>query len=110
MRITQRNEKDILICSLSGEINIDTIYQLKDAFESIVDSETEKVILNFEKVTYIDSMGMATLAGFSKKLTAKNGALALCCLSPKLGSIFQIVKLGKVFKVFDSEDKALKDM
>lgn len=56
---------------------------------------------------YIDSVGVAALAKFAKNVAAKNGALALCCLSPKLGSIFCIMKLGKVFRIYDTQEQAL---
>ena len=110
MQIIQKEKNDILVCWINGEINIDTVYQLKDAFQAILDSDKDKVILNFEKVNYIDSLGMSSLAGFDKKLSVKGGELVLCSLSPKLGSIFHIVKLGKVFRIFDTEDDALKNM
>ncbi len=110
MQIIQKEKNDILVCWINGEINIDTVYQLKDAFQAILDSDKDKVILNFEKVNYIDSLGMSSLAGFAKKLSVKGGELVLCSLSPKLGSIFHIVKLGKVFRIFDTEDDALKNM
>jgi anti-anti-sigma factor len=110
MQVLQKEKDGILVCSVNGEINIDTVYQIKDAFKKILDSDKDRVVLNFEKVSYIDSLGMSNLAGFAKQLSAKGGELVLCSLSPKLGSIFHIVKLGKVFRIFDTEDEALKNI
>lgn len=107
MQIIQKEKNGILICAISGEINIDTVYQLRDAFGEILGGKTLKVLLDFEKVAYIDSLGMSTLADFSKKISAKGGTLALCSLSPKLGSIFHILKLGKVFTIYDTQKQAL---
>jgi len=107
MKSTKKEKNGIIICSLDGEINIDTVYQLRDTFEEILCGNTLKVVLNFEKVEYIDSLGMSTLAGFAKNISAKGGTLALCCLSPKLGSIFHIVKLGRVFSIYDTQEQAL---
>jgi len=107
MQITQKEKNGVLVCTVTGEINIDTVYQLRDTLEEILAGKTLKVLLDFEKVAYIDSLGMSTLAGFAKKIGAKGGVLALCSLSPKLGSIFHIVKLGKVFTIYDTQKQAL---
>ena len=110
MQISKKNQREVLVCSINGEIGLDTVYQLKDACQEILAADHKKVVFNFAKVTYVDSLGMATLAQFSKQLSTQKGELAFCCLSPKLGSIFHIVKLGKVFKIFDSEEEAVKDI
>ena len=108
MHITKTLKNDVLVCSIKGEINIDTVNQLRDLFTKITDDKTSKVLLNFSQLEYIDSLGMATLAKFAQQLKANSGELVICSMSPKLGSIFRIVKFGKVFRIFDSEDEALE--
>ncbi len=107
MKIKQTKKQDVVMCCITGDINIDTVYQLRDVLEEILAGKNFKILLDFEKVGYIDSLGMSTLAGFAKKCNAQGGTLALCSLSPKLGSIFHIVKLGKVFPIYETQKQAL---
>src|SRR4030042_7194391 len=110
MRIIQRAAGGIVICDITGEINANTRYTLRDELTAVIAKKSYKVLLNFKEVEYIDSTGMAMLAQFSLQLKSLEGELALCQLLPKLGSVVRILKMGKVFRVFPTETEALQQM
>ncbi|MBN3039611.1 MAG: STAS domain-containing protein [Candidatus Omnitrophica bacterium] len=110
MNINLKEVDGVSVCCLKGEINIDTVSSLKNTFAKLLDEKKIKVIINFKDVEYIDSIGMATLAKFSQQLKGLSGELVFCEMSAKLGSIFRIVKFGKVFRMFDSEKQALENL
>ncbi|UCC94561.1 MAG: STAS domain-containing protein [Candidatus Omnitrophota bacterium] len=108
MKVVQQEKKGILICYIKGEINIDTVSQLKKVFKEIVDKAYDKVLLNFEKVEYVDSVGIASLVELSKKLRDKGGLVFLSNLSATLRPIFSITKLEDMVKIYEREEEALK--
>ena len=55
---------EVGVYQVSGEINISTSPDLKKYFEK---QPAKKVVVNLEKVTYIDSSGLATLVEMLKK-------------------------------------------
>lgn len=101
------NEKDgISICRVDGEIDINTAPQLKKTFDRLVREKKEKIIINMEKVSYIDSSGLATLVELLKNFRKYGARLKLAGLSAKVKSLFEITKLEKLFDIQDKEDQA----
>jgi len=108
MQIKLKDSDGVAICCISGEVTIDTAPELKKTFKKIIDNKTRKVLLDFRGVDYIDSSGLASLIDFSRNLKVIQGMVFMSELSPKVSSIFSITKLDKVFRIFDTEEEALK--
>ena len=96
--------EEIAVFQVNGEINISTSPDLKKHFEK---QPLKKVVVNLEKVTYIDSSGLATLVEMLKKTRSQGGALGLAGMSDKVKSLFEITKLDKLFSIFASQDEAV---
>ena len=94
----------ITIISVTGEINITTSPELKKTFEK---NTSKKVVVDLEKVTYIDSSGLATLVEMLKKMKGQGGSLGLSGMSDKVRSLFEITKLDKLFSVFKNQQDAV---
>ena len=108
MKVTQREHDDVMICCIKGEINIDTVSELKNVFKGILDKNYRKVLLNFDEVEYIDSLGIAALIELAKSLGEMQGVMLLSNLSPNIRPIFGITKLERVFHIYDTEEDALR--
>jgi anti-anti-sigma factor len=109
MHIIQKEKSGVSVCYVKGEINIDTVFQLKKVFKDMIDNRCRKVLLNFNEVEYIDSIGIASLIELSKNLRDIEGVVFLSDLSPKIRPVFGIMKLDKMFKLYETEEEALRD-
>ena len=102
-------EKDgVKVCYAEGDIDINSSPQVKKAFDKLVQTKSEKVLINLQKVEYVDSSGLATLVEILKNFKNFSGKLKLCNLSNKVKSLFEITRLEKLFDIVDTEDDALK--
>ena len=108
MELRREEKNDVTICYIVGEININTVPDLKVIFNGIIEEKLEKVLLNLEEVEYIDSLGLATLLFFDKGLKAAGGKMIISNIISKVGSIFKITKVDQVLTIFDAEEDALK--
>ena len=108
MQIKIEERGGIKICFAEGDIDINTSPQVKKAFDKLMQSKSEKVLINLQKVAYIDSSGLATLVEILKNLKNFGGKLKLCNLSNKVKSLFEITKLEKLFDIVDTEEEALQ--
>ena len=104
MTVKVIEQDGIDIYTISGEVNISTSPDLKKLFEQ---KTPKKIVIDFEKVTYIDSSGLATLVEMLKKTKSNGGNLGLANLSDKVKSLFEITKLDKLFFVSPSLQEAL---
>lgn len=103
------DEKDgVSVCHVDGEIDINTAPNVKKAFDKIIKEKKAKIVINLEKVAYIDSSGLATLVELLKNFRTYGAKLKLVSLSAKVKSLFEITKLEKLFDIFEKEEEALK--
>ena len=108
MQIKVEEKNGIKICSAEGDIDINTSPQVKKAFDKLVQTKSGRVVINLEKVAYIDSSGLATLVEVLKNFKGVGARLRLCNLSSKVKSLFEITKLEKLFDIKDSEEEAVQ--
>lgn len=99
---------DITLIVLRGEIGTETVNQFKDRIDQIVADGKIKLIMDFQEVNYLNSMGLGVVAATLKKVKKTKGDLKLINLSPAVQELFELTRLTKVFEIFDSEESAVK--
>jgi len=108
MNIRREKKNGVEVCYVSGEINIDTVADIKKVFRKVMDDKEKKVILNLEHTDYIDSLGLSTLLAFYKGLEAYGACLALSNIVPKVSTIFRITKVDRVLCMYNTEKEAIE--
>jgi len=109
MKINEEKHGDTLVCALDGEININNSPELRKAFDDLIKRNQLKVIVDFVRVTYIDSSGLATLIEMFQRLKKAGGAMRFCGMNENIRNIFELTKLNKLFQIFENKEVALKD-
>lgn len=109
MKYTQIKKNNSTVCTLSGEINLESSPDLRKFCAQLLAKGEKNMILNFKDVSYVDSSGLATLIELFQKIKEKSGSLKLCSLSDKVKGVFELTKLDRVFKICPSEEDALRD-
>lgn len=104
MNIKSYEQDGVAVFQVNGEINISTSPELRKLFEKDL---KKKIVIDFEKVTYIDSSGLATLVEVLKKTRTQGGLLGLAGMSDKVKSLFEITKLDKLFSIFPNQKDAV---
>ena len=110
MDIIQKEKDGIIICYISGEINIDTATDVKKTFSKLISRKEKRVILNLEGVSYIDSLGIATIISFLRDLKRIQGIVVLSNVSSRINSIFSITKMDKAFQIYEFEEEAFREL
>ena len=110
MKIQVEKNNDIAIVAMDGEINYDNSVQLRNAFLKITKEGINKVIVDFEKVTFIDSAGLATLIEMLQGLRKTKGKLLLCNVNKHTRGIFEITKIHKLITIYDNRDMAIEGL
>jgi anti-sigma B factor antagonist len=92
---------------LEGEVDVYTAPVLRQAIVEQVDGGTKHLVINLEKVEYLDSTGLGILIGGVKRLKEQGGSLRLAGPSARITRIFDITGLNKIFDVYPTEQDAL---
>ena len=109
MKITQREVGNAVILDLNGKLtggpDADTF---RDVFKSLIDQGKKNVVVNLEKVSWINSTGLGILISGYTSVRRAGGDLVVMHASDRIESILYVTKLNLLFKSFESEDEAVK--
>jgi anti-sigma B factor antagonist len=97
----------ITVVEVSGEIDVYTAPRLREKLISLVDAGSYRLIVDMERVEFLDSTGLGVLVGGLKRVRAHDGVIDLVCTQGRILKIFRITGLSKVFDIYDSVDEAL---
>jgi len=100
---------DVSVVILEGEINMTNVTQMKSAILEILNAGGTKILIDFEKVAFIDSSGLAVLMDTANRLREAKGQLRVCNVNRKIFGIFEITKIHQMMNVRENREKALKD-
>ena len=84
--------------------------RLRDKITELVSDGNYNLVIDMEKVDFLDSTGLGVLVGGLKKVRAHDGSMRLICNQERLLKIFRITGLAKVFAIHSSQADALADL
>ncbi len=106
MQIRQQN--GISILKPSGKIVGDSVSELRATIlPQIAASDTPRILINFEKVSMIDSSGLGTLMEARAAATRKNGRMGAMHVGRNIKNLVVLSRVVNLFEHFDSEDDAV---
>jgi len=108
MKTSVRQVGHVSIVDISGKITIgegDVV--LREKVNELLDQGQKNLLLNLEKVSYMDSAGIGELVACYKRAKEKEGTVKLLNPSGKVYDLLQLTKLEEVFETFRDEGAAL---
>jgi anti-anti-sigma factor len=97
----------VVILDLEGEINAFAEESLNAAYAEAEAKEPELILLNFSKVDYINSTGIALIVGLLARARKDHRRLIACGLSDHYIEIFNITRLVDYMHLYPDEVSAL---
>jgi anti-sigma B factor antagonist len=101
MKANIRDIGSISVVDLSGKITIgegDVV--LRERVTELLDSGKLNILLNLEKVSYMDSAGIGELVACYKRAKERKGTVKLLNPSGKVYDLLQLTKLEDVFETY----------
>jgi len=110
MVINRRDKNNVVIFDIEGEIKRSDITDvtLHQLVKEQLEVGKKHILLNFEKVEFIDSFGVGEILASYISTHNLGGKLKLARISKKLYLIFQVTMLTKVLDIHEEEDSALQ--
>ena len=105
LETTKRNTQTVL--TVRGEIDVYTAPRLRQAIVDLVDTGSVNIVVDMEKVDFLDSTGLGVLVGGLKRVRVKDGSLSIVTTQDKILKIFDITGLNRVFAIHASVDAAV---
>jgi anti-sigma B factor antagonist len=107
LKLDHHTRDGIEVVDVEGEIDVYTAPRLRELLIELVNNGHYQLVVNMEKVEFLDSTGLGVLVGGLKRVRAHDGSLDLVCTQERILKIFRITGLTKVFGIHDTVDAAI---
>jgi anti-anti-sigma factor len=96
------------ICRLHGEVDSASAGALREAMVAL--SAFRSVVLDFSGVPFIDSAGLGTVIGGTRRIREKGGQVALCAARRSIDRLLHTVGMDRVLPIVPSLTDALEQL
>ena len=108
MKAKTRTIGKVSLVDLSGKITIgegDVI--LRDEVNKLLETDAKNILLNLDRVSYMDSAGIGELVACYKRAAETGASVKLLNPSGRVSDLLSLTKLQEVFEIFKDEKEAL---
>jgi anti-sigma B factor antagonist len=108
MSIKEKMHGDVAVISLKGNLMGEPhTTELREKVYSLLQEGFKKMVLDLKGVRWINSSGLGALIASLTSVKTKGGDLRLACLTDKVESVLAVTQLVKVFKEYETVDRAV---
>jgi len=107
--IKELNKNGISVLYLDGYLDAHTSIELEKAFEKLLKDEIFRIIVNFERLSYISSAGLGVFMAFIETVRNNKGDIKLCSMSDKIFNIFDMLGFPVLFDIVKDEVSAVRN-
>lgn len=106
MEYSVEQDDSAVVVALDGEVDLQHSPTLRRVLLKAVENDLP-VLVNLEKVAYIDSSGIASLVEALQTARGKGIDLVLVSVSEAVSRVLKLARLDKVFKIAEDRASAL---
>lgn len=108
--VTVRKEGDYAVLYTDGYINNLGGEKIGETAMSLLNDGVKKLVINMEKSTVINSIGISILIEVIEKIQEIQGALVFCGLTKTIAKTFTIMGLTQFAQIADTEEQAIASL
>ncbi len=108
MQISVKTANEVKVLAFEGSLDTQTSSDALTQLTQLIEGGDRKILVNFEKLHYISSVGLRILLAAAKQLKTADGELRICDLNEVVKEVFDISGFTLIFKIFGTESEALK--
>lgn len=101
--------RGVSLVSCSGRLNMITAPQLKAAVEESVGNGTNRLVIDLNGVSFIDSSGLGALISGLKSSRQAGGDLRISATGEQVLTVLQLTNLDHILRPYPTVDDAVGD-
>jgi anti-anti-sigma factor len=98
------------VIRLRGELDNYTARDFFDCIEGEINRERFRIVVDCSKLSFISSVGLATLLRIHTRMTKRGGNVKLAAVPSAIAMTLQIVRLDRIFALYQSVEEATSAM
>lgn len=104
------NDNLIMKISLSESIDLYNSMELYMYLKAMITGNIKRILLDVEKLDYIDSSGIGAFIKITKIVRGAKGDIVLINVSDKVNKVFSLVKLQRLIGIYTTEKEAISHL
>lgn len=105
---TQEEQEGVLIFKLKGSLDIGTVSSMRSQIDSLVSTGQHKVLFDLYELEQIDSSGVGAFISIFKRIRSNKGDMKISRLVGQPKEIFSLLRLDRVFQIYNDPEEAVK--
>lgn len=98
------------VLNLIGEMDLYGKFKLKDAIKECNNDNMKNIIINFDKLSYIDSSGIGALIRINSEYLDSSKKLVFTNLHDSVEQIIKLAMLQNYFPIVKNLEEAIKEI
>ena len=107
MELKIRKAGDNFIIDLDGDMDLYNSHKLKDLVSKMVEKDVKRIIINLDKVSYIDSSGVGSLIYVCSIIKKLNLKLAMTNIHGSVKKVIELTRLTDFLPITNSIEDAI---
>ncbi len=99
------NGVTVIDCQLEN-LDASNVRRFRDTIQPLLKDQT-KVVLNMSQLKFVDSSGLGALISCLRDLNGREGDLKLCEMTRSVRALFELMRMHRVFSIFETQDEAV---
>src|SRR5918999_3725448 len=108
MELIVHDNHGVTVVKVSGEMDARNSTQLGKELDQLLTEGTRKLVIDLDKVGFVNSSALATLVHYYKLARSNCGDISLAALQPPVRQVFQLSRLDRVFDLQPDVAKAVQ--
>jgi anti-sigma B factor antagonist len=108
LKYNKREEGDIMVFALEGNLDALTAPELKQEIESLMAARKVHVVFDLDQLELIDSSGVGAIVSLFKRVRTVQGDVKIARLRGQPAEIFKLLRLDRAFELFDTVEQAVQ--
>ena len=90
----------------SENLDAGNVKAFKDRLLPVLEGH-QNVLLDMSGLTFVDSSGLGALLSCLRTVNNKNGQLKLFAMAKPVQALFELVRMHRIFSIYNTRDEAL---
>ncbi len=100
-------EDDVAVMNIRGFLDAHTAPLFEQELQKRVSEKKYKIVVDLEGLQYISSAGLGVFMGFIEEIRENGGDIKICCATPKVYRVFDLLGFPNLFEFTESRQDAV---
>jgi anti-sigma B factor antagonist len=102
-----KTENGVDVINISGQLDAFTTPDVKAEFKKLTDARHNKLVLNLQKVDYVNSTAIGAIVAVAQQVRRRKGDLKIFGMKADIRKVFDLVGASKILEIFETQQEAV---